>query len=31
VDGAENPLSHLLKLGLDLLQRRVDRHRNPAY
>ena len=31
VDGADDTLPHLLELRLDLLERRVDRHREPGY
>src|SRR5439155_6077534 len=31
MDGAEDVLPHLLELRLDLLERRVDRHRGPGY
>src|SRR6185437_12196746 len=31
VDGAQDALPHLLELRLDLLERGVDRHREPAY
>ena len=31
VDGADDALPHLLELRLDLLERVVDRHREPAY
>jgi hypothetical protein len=31
VDGAQDALPHLLQLRLDLLERGVDRHLDPAY